>query len=130
MTKLWKKLLLAALCICTLSTGVALMPARAAGHICSEFKVTKKEGPQSYSYKDDMSHNAKYLGTYSCIVCGNVKSVENIDIPESHKFTLHESLGHSGSYHTYRIICGCCGYSRQITIKCIVDSNGRHTPPF
>lgn len=128
-----RKIVLAVMCALSMmmhTFTVSAAEGTAAQHSHVE-GVIKIEYLEWYTHKDGSSHWRDCRITYGCQDedCKAVTKVEMTKVTESHSWEWFDDLGCQGA-HRYRLKCGKCGGTTEISIICDGNISGKHITPW
>ena len=139
--KVQQSLLALACAFALLSTGLSANAMEAAAEEDATFMSARLTGScgcvmeiESMSKRNcvkdnDMTHTAEYYVSYVCSH-GRKSQIEYIKEPHAYTEPYSNDLGHSGTYHLYRVYCRC-GASSIKSIACYAspDATRGHAVP-
>lgn len=122
--------------MCMASVVASVVPVSAterANHV-HVWGPTVTETTSGFYYVDDTCHKQDYQLVQYCQdskTCGGKKVISKGQNSGGHSWSSADDLGHRGlDQHAFRLRCGVCSGSKDVSIICNYNATGRHNTPW
>lgn len=132
MLKKTKTVIVALVCM-GMFLDLSVLSRAAENRVCEggcEMELIEKR-VRRYSPINESTHKIIWEWKFECVSCHTIRTEQREEL-ECCGWTEYTDLGHqTAQYHRYRIACGKCGRSQEITLTtCEAEWTGRHVTPW